>query len=464
MRQPAQRPGILRPPMPVDHYENFPVASVLLPARLRAPVEAIYAFARSADDIADEGDAPPIFRLARLNDYRRALHAIEQGTPFDDPTLAPIFDRLGRNIREFKLPVGLFRDLLDAFSQDVGKTRYADFAELSDYCRRSANPVGRLLLCLYGAATPDNLRMSDRICTSLQLINHWQDVAIDAHGAEFVDQHRQPLALRVQHQMPDQRGLAGPQKAGDDGDGGLGQVGHMLPNRRNARDAALAENGDAVAPWHDAVIGQVVGDRPRQGLVARRIDAVGAGADHGDRRAATGEGAAMRGGVDAQRQSADDGQAGAGQDGGEGFGGGFALLGGIAAADDRQRRPVEQFEAALDESQYRRIGGIEQRLRIGGVGKGDDVVARPGRPFERGVDLALAVVGQQPLGEGGADHGAQGAGAGGKNRFRQAEGLEQPAPAFAADAGNQRQAQPVAQRDVDGHALGTQGVRTVSPG
>ena len=179
MRQPAQRPGILRPPMPVDHYENFPVASFLLPARLREPVEAIYAFARSADDIADEGDAPPIFRLARLNDYRRALHAIEQGKPFDDPTLAPIFDRLGRNIREFKLPVGLFRDLLDAFSQDVGKTRYADFAELSDYCRRSANPVGRLLLCLYGAATPDNLRMSDRICTSLQLINFWQDVAVD---------------------------------------------------------------------------------------------------------------------------------------------------------------------------------------------------------------------------------------------------------------------------------------------
>ena len=91
MRQPAQRPGILRPPMPVDHYENFPVASFLLPAHLREPVEAIYAFARSADDIADEGDAPPIFRLARLNDYRRALHAIEQGKPFDDPTLAPIF-------------------------------------------------------------------------------------------------------------------------------------------------------------------------------------------------------------------------------------------------------------------------------------------------------------------------------------------------------------------------------------
>ncbi len=165
--------------MPVDHYENFPVASFLLPAHLREPVEAIYAFARSADDIADEGDALPVMRLARLNDYRRALLAIEQGRPFDDPTLVPIFERLGRNMRAYKLPVGLFRDLLDAFSQDVGKTRYADFAELSDYCRRSANPVGRLLLCLYKADTPDNLAMSDQICTSLQLINFWQDVAVD---------------------------------------------------------------------------------------------------------------------------------------------------------------------------------------------------------------------------------------------------------------------------------------------
>ncbi|MDO9597284.1 MAG: squalene synthase HpnC [Azoarcus sp.] len=170
--------------MPVDHYENFPVASFLLPARLREPVEAIYAFARSADDIADEGDASAIMRLARLNDYRNALNAIERGARVSDAkpsdaSIAPMFERLGRNIRQFGLPVQLFRDLLDAFSQDVGKTRYTDFAELLDYCRRSANPVGRLLLHLYGTATPDNLRLSDRICTSLQLINFWQDVAID---------------------------------------------------------------------------------------------------------------------------------------------------------------------------------------------------------------------------------------------------------------------------------------------
>lgn len=169
--------------MPVDHYENFPVASLLMPARLREPVEAIYAFARSADDVADEGDAPAVARLARLNDYRLALNAIGRGDAVadavNDAALRPLFGRLARNIHRFDLPLQLFRDLLDAFSQDVGKTRYADFPELQDYCRRSANPVGRLLLHLYGEATPDKLRMSDAICTSLQLINFWQDVGID---------------------------------------------------------------------------------------------------------------------------------------------------------------------------------------------------------------------------------------------------------------------------------------------
>lgn len=165
--------------MPVDHYENFPVASVLLPARLRDPVEAIYAFARGADDVADEGEAPPAERLARLDDYRAGLDAIERDEPPPAGPLAPMFERLARNIRSHGLPLQLFRDLLDAFSQDVVKTRYADFAELTDYCRRSANPVGRLLLQLYDVADADNLACSDRICTSLQLINFWQDVALD---------------------------------------------------------------------------------------------------------------------------------------------------------------------------------------------------------------------------------------------------------------------------------------------
>lgn len=165
--------------MAVEHYENFPVASLLLPARLREPVEAIYAFARGADDVADEGDAPAVMRLARLHDYQRALEACACGRSIADPTLAPMFERLGRAFQAHALPLQPFRDLLDAFMQDVGKTRYRDFDELRDYCRRSADPVGRLMLHLYGAATAENLKRSDAICTALQLINFWQDVALD---------------------------------------------------------------------------------------------------------------------------------------------------------------------------------------------------------------------------------------------------------------------------------------------
>ena len=161
--------------MPVDHYENFPVASALLPARLREPVGAIYAFARSADDIADEGDLAAAARLAGLDRYRRELAAIEAAEPTEDP----LFARLRRAIAAHGLPIAPFRDLLDAFSQDVVKTRYRDFSELEDYCRRSANPVGRLLLRLYRAEAPEQLAWSDAICTALQLINHWQDIAVD---------------------------------------------------------------------------------------------------------------------------------------------------------------------------------------------------------------------------------------------------------------------------------------------
>jgi phytoene synthase len=159
----------------VDHYENFPVASWLLPPRLRAPIEAIYAFARGADDIADEGTVPDAERLAGLARYSAALDAIERG---ETPTEAP-FDRLAAAVRAHHLPIPLFRDLLDAFSQDVTKKRYANFGELRDYCRRSADPVGRLLLHLFGMTDAKSTRESDAICTSLQLINHWQDVAVD---------------------------------------------------------------------------------------------------------------------------------------------------------------------------------------------------------------------------------------------------------------------------------------------
>ena len=161
--------------MAVNHYENFPVASVLLPARLRRPVESIYAFARQADDFADEGDWPASVRLANLAGFVQQLDLIESGaTPS-----APLFLDLADIIREFGLPIDLFRDLLSAFSQDVVKTRYADFGEVMDYCRRSANPVGRLMLHLYRATDPRSLAWSDNICSSLQLINFWQDVEID---------------------------------------------------------------------------------------------------------------------------------------------------------------------------------------------------------------------------------------------------------------------------------------------
>lgn len=161
--------------MPVDHYENFPVASWLLPEHLRQPVAVIYWFARNADDMADEGSLEPAERLFRLGVYRAELRGIGVGTNSEDP----LFQRLAGVIKEHQLPLALFEDLLDAFTQDVTKTRYADFPDLLKYCQRSANPVGRLLLRLYRAETPQNLKYSDAICTSLQLINHWQDVAID---------------------------------------------------------------------------------------------------------------------------------------------------------------------------------------------------------------------------------------------------------------------------------------------
>ena len=159
--------------MPVDHYENFPVASWLVPGPLREPIEAIYGFARGADDVADEGTASDAERLAGLARYSAVLDSIERG---EDP---PRFERLARAIREYQLPVQLFRDLLDAFSQDVTTRRYADYAAVLDYCRRSANPIGRLLLHLFRMTDPRSLEESDAICSSLQLINFWQDVAID---------------------------------------------------------------------------------------------------------------------------------------------------------------------------------------------------------------------------------------------------------------------------------------------
>lgn len=161
--------------MPVDHYENFPVASLLLPARLRRPIEAIYRFARAADDIADEGEASAAARLEGLAAFSRTLDRIERGEAMEADADA----ELARAVRAHRLPVQLLRDLLDAFAQDVTTKRHADYPALLDYCRRSANPVGRLLLHLVDRASAENLRRSDGICTALQLINFWQDIALD---------------------------------------------------------------------------------------------------------------------------------------------------------------------------------------------------------------------------------------------------------------------------------------------
>ncbi len=194
----------------VDHYENFPVASWLCPKELRPCVVAIYNFARTADDLADEGDAAPAQRLADLSAFRADLTAIENHASASSRWQA-VFEPLSAVIAQWQLPVSLLHDLLSAFEQDVVKTRYHDRAELLDYCRRSANPVGRLLLHLYGVRDSASLRQSDAICSALQLINFWQDLSIDtsrerlyvpqldieAHGAspqELLDRQDSPAA------------------------------------------------------------------------------------------------------------------------------------------------------------------------------------------------------------------------------------------------------------------------------
>jgi len=157
------------------HYENFPVASLLVPVPLRPAVLAVYRFARMADDFADEGDVAPADRLAALDRFDAALDEIAAGS---DPS-APPFPELAAAVVRHALPLAPFRDLLSAFRQDVTTTRYSTAKDLFDYCRRSANPIGRLMLRIFDAEAPANLVASDAICTALQLINFWQDIASD---------------------------------------------------------------------------------------------------------------------------------------------------------------------------------------------------------------------------------------------------------------------------------------------
>jgi phytoene synthase len=161
------------------HYENFPVASRLLPSRMRPHVAAIYAFARIADDMADEGARPAADRLADLDDWAGRLEAAAGDVPLPREAHADVFIALRHTIRECRLPPQLLRDLLSAFRQDVTTTRYDTWAGVLDYCRRSANPVGRLVLRVAGYDHPSLDARSDAVCTALQLANFWQDLEID---------------------------------------------------------------------------------------------------------------------------------------------------------------------------------------------------------------------------------------------------------------------------------------------
>ncbi|MFB3854359.1 MAG: squalene synthase HpnC [Vicinamibacterales bacterium] len=160
------------------HYENFPVASRLLPRAMRPHVAAVYAFARAADDFADEDDLPADERLRRLDGWHRLLLQSIDGTKAPGE-LPPLFAALGHTVRVRRLPIALFEDLLSAFRQDVTKSRYADFSEVLDYSRRSANPIGRLVLRIAGYEDARFDASSDCLCTALQLTNFWQDLAVD---------------------------------------------------------------------------------------------------------------------------------------------------------------------------------------------------------------------------------------------------------------------------------------------
>ena len=175
----------------VDHYENFPVASWLCPAALRPAVRSLYHFARTADDLADEGDAPADQRLRDLAAYRAQLDAALVSDIKPGGRWSGIFQPLQQTIEQHRLPGPLLHDLISAFEQDVRNTasghRYADSAELLAYCALSANPVGRLLLHLYGVHDSLSLAQSDHICSALQLINFWQDIRVDhARGRHYL--------------------------------------------------------------------------------------------------------------------------------------------------------------------------------------------------------------------------------------------------------------------------------------
>ena len=270
------------PAPPITHYENFPVASWLCPPRLRSPIAALYHFARTADDLADEGDATPAMRLAALAACRADLTAL--GTQHEQAMLSRtawprVFAALAPQVRAHHLPLPLMDDLLSAFEQDVRKTAagttYADRAELLDYCRRSANPVGRLLLHLYGVDDQESLARSDAICTALQLINFWQDFSVDlprarhyltdadcaAHGVRRQDLRAEPAAL-----TPAVRALLAGQSAWARGLmlSGAPLV-HRLPGRIGWELRLVVQGGLRILDKVDALQGASLYRRPTVG-------------------------------------------------------------------------------------------------------------------------------------------------------------------------------------------------------
>jgi squalene synthase HpnC len=291
--------------LPVDHYENFPVASWLLPAHLRPAIEAIYGFARGADDVADEGEASDAERLASLDEYLRALDAIEGGrTPPDR------FQPIARAIAEYRLPVALLRDLIDAFKQDVVKKRYATFDELMDYSRRSANPIGRLLLHLFVGTDPFSRlaepslflqtekgvcprfeKQSDAICSSLQIINFWQDIGVDWRKGRVYIPQEDLARFGVSEEAIARRDARGAWRelmgfecararrmlqAG-------APLGRTLPGRLGLEIRATLEGGAAILDKIEAVEGDVFRHRPVLtkwnwiGILARAITKTGVG-------------------------------------------------------------------------------------------------------------------------------------------------------------------------------------------
>lgn len=258
----------------VTHYENFPVASWLCPPALRPAVAAIYWFARTADDIADEGDATPDARLDALAAYRADLAALYTDGP-SSQRWPGVFGPLAEARRRHRLPHQPLDDLLDAFVQDVHRTAagtgYANRTELLDYCDRSASPVGRLMLHLYGIADPEALRQSDAICRALQLINFWQDLSVDiprgrhylpradctAHGASQADL----LALRS---TPENARLIAEcaQQARATMQRGAPLV-HRLPGRAGWELRLVVQGGLRILDKVDALRGGSLHTRPR---------------------------------------------------------------------------------------------------------------------------------------------------------------------------------------------------------